>query len=364
MARIRSLKPDFFLNERLAKLPPHARLLFAGLWTHADREGRLEDRPARIKANLFPYEDGVDVDALLDVLNEPDPTGDEKPFILRYVVDGRRVVMVTEFGKHQKPHIRELPSTLPAPPPEAYFPGPKPGGGEQKRGLTQPEPGSAPTRAPPKPDQPGTQDKTSESQVAEIKPGSAPTQHLPGRAVYGLGSGLGSGSGSGLGDGLPKPASPAAQPEERAPDPGPVVEYLRREFPAVEEPDNAVRTWLESYPYVNVLEQLRSAKAQLVSNPGKKYEVIAAYLNKWLRSENQKNCQLAADREAHPEGSADDPPVQHPDHAATKRYLGDRAELDAQVEREREEGRRKGKASPAARALQQVTGHAKATGQK
>jgi hypothetical protein len=49
MPRTRQIKPGFFKNDELAELPIEARLLFAGLWTIADREGRLEDRPKKIK---------------------------------------------------------------------------------------------------------------------------------------------------------------------------------------------------------------------------------------------------------------------------------------------------------------------------
>ena len=62
--RARNLKPGFFKNEDLAELPFEGRLLFAGLWCLADREGRLEDRPKRIKAEIFAF-DSVDVDKLL-----------------------------------------------------------------------------------------------------------------------------------------------------------------------------------------------------------------------------------------------------------------------------------------------------------
>ena len=56
MARARNLKPSFFTNDKLAELHPLGRLLFAGLWTIADREGRLEDRPKRIKTDVsLPY---------------------------------------------------------------------------------------------------------------------------------------------------------------------------------------------------------------------------------------------------------------------------------------------------------------------
>lgn len=56
MARTRSIKPSFFSNDILAECEPMARLLFAGLWTLADRDGRLEYRPRRIKGALFPYD--------------------------------------------------------------------------------------------------------------------------------------------------------------------------------------------------------------------------------------------------------------------------------------------------------------------
>ena len=61
--RARNLKPGYFKNEGLADLPPLARILFAGLWGMADREGRLEDRPKRIKAEILPY-DNCDTDKL------------------------------------------------------------------------------------------------------------------------------------------------------------------------------------------------------------------------------------------------------------------------------------------------------------
>lgn len=50
MAGARNIKPGFFTNDVLAACDQLARLLFAGLWTVADRAGRLEDRPKRIKA--------------------------------------------------------------------------------------------------------------------------------------------------------------------------------------------------------------------------------------------------------------------------------------------------------------------------
>lgn len=107
MARTRLIKPGFFENEDLASLPCEARLLFAGLWTIADRSGRLEDRPARIRAKIFPY-DTFDVNALLDALSD-------KGFVMRYTVKGERFLSVLKFAAHQHPHVKEPASTIPAP---------------------------------------------------------------------------------------------------------------------------------------------------------------------------------------------------------------------------------------------------------
>jgi hypothetical protein len=107
--RARNIKPGFFKNEELSVKDPLARILFQGLWCMADREGRLEDRPARIKAEILPYDD-CNVDSLLNSL-----ASGEDPFILRYESDGRRFIQVIHFIKHQNPHWRENESTMPAP---------------------------------------------------------------------------------------------------------------------------------------------------------------------------------------------------------------------------------------------------------
>jgi hypothetical protein len=105
MARARNLKPGFFRNADLAELPFEARLLFAGLWTLADRDGRLEDKAKQIKIELFPA-DNVDCDALLDLICKT-------KMLERYEVDGVRYLQVVNFNKHQNPHRDEKPSTIP-----------------------------------------------------------------------------------------------------------------------------------------------------------------------------------------------------------------------------------------------------------
>lgn len=111
MARTRSIKPGFFDNDILGDLPPLTRLLFIGLWCIADREGRLEDRPRRIKKALLGYDD-VDsdgVDVMLQALHD-------NGFIYRYTIEDEHYIQVVNFSKHQNPHIKEKASEIPPPP--------------------------------------------------------------------------------------------------------------------------------------------------------------------------------------------------------------------------------------------------------
>ena len=107
MARLRTLKPEFFTHELLGELSPLHRLLYQGLWCYADREGRLEDRHRYLKTVILPY-DSCDVDAMLGDL-------EVKGFILRYIVGGRRLISIPAFVRHQKPHPKEAQSVLPGP---------------------------------------------------------------------------------------------------------------------------------------------------------------------------------------------------------------------------------------------------------
>lgn len=107
MARARSLKPGLFKNEVLGTADPLLTLLFESLWCLADKEGRLEDRPLRIKAETFPYRDGIDINGYLTDL-------ERLGFIRRYEVGGMRLIEIINFAKHQKPHHTEKESELPA----------------------------------------------------------------------------------------------------------------------------------------------------------------------------------------------------------------------------------------------------------
>lgn len=132
MPRIRYLKPEFFTDEDLAELSFQARLFYAGLWCHADKAGRLEDRPKYFKAVIFPY-DNMDVKKLIDALSVSKHNG--RPFIQRYSVDGDDFIQILRWDKHQKPHHTEKDSIFPPAPP--LNKGNGEGNGEYQEPLTE-----------------------------------------------------------------------------------------------------------------------------------------------------------------------------------------------------------------------------------
>ena len=67
MARIRTIKPEFFKSATVAGLPLAARLTFIGMWTEADDHGRLTADPVLLRAALWPRDERSTVDVEGDV---------------------------------------------------------------------------------------------------------------------------------------------------------------------------------------------------------------------------------------------------------------------------------------------------------
>jgi hypothetical protein len=111
VARIRTIKPDFFRHEALFEAEKKTglplRLAYAGLWTAADREGRFKWKPRELKLDCLPY-DEVDFAAVLDALHECGA-------VVRYTVDGGDYGHIPSWHKHQHINQREAQSTLPDP---------------------------------------------------------------------------------------------------------------------------------------------------------------------------------------------------------------------------------------------------------
>jgi hypothetical protein len=104
LARIRTIKPDFFTSEDIVALSPHARLLYIALWCEADREGRFGWRPGTFKLRYFPG-DSIDVEAIGNELIE-------RGLVVLY---GEGLAHIPTFADHQHVNPREAQSTLPRP---------------------------------------------------------------------------------------------------------------------------------------------------------------------------------------------------------------------------------------------------------
>jgi hypothetical protein len=104
VARIRTIKPEFFTSEDIVSLSPMARLLYIALWCEADREGRLEWKPNTFKFRYLPADD-CDVGELCDELIA-------RGLVVLY---GQGLAYIPKFSTHQHINPREAASNHPTP---------------------------------------------------------------------------------------------------------------------------------------------------------------------------------------------------------------------------------------------------------
>jgi hypothetical protein len=105
MARIRTIKPEFFTSEDIVGMTPLARILYIALWCEADKEGRLIWKPKTFKMRYLPAED-CNIDSLCaEILGGG-----------LAVLYGEGYAYIPQFTVHQHINPRETPSQLPEPP--------------------------------------------------------------------------------------------------------------------------------------------------------------------------------------------------------------------------------------------------------
>jgi Asp-tRNA(Asn)/Glu-tRNA(Gln) amidotransferase C subunit len=106
MARIRTIKPDFFSSEDITTLTPLSRLFYVSLWCESDKRGRFEYKPGTLKNRYFPA-DKADIPKLMDELLEAG-------LVRLYQPSGFPLLgWVVSFEKHQVINNRESESTFP-----------------------------------------------------------------------------------------------------------------------------------------------------------------------------------------------------------------------------------------------------------
>lgn len=125
MARIRSIKPELPLDEKLGRCSRDARLLFILLWTIADDHGRFRASPELLRGQLFPYDADVDDDMVAKWFKELEDSGR----VQSYEERSQRYGAVTNWAKHQRVDNAGR-SFFPAPPfAEAHGDSPQPAEG-------------------------------------------------------------------------------------------------------------------------------------------------------------------------------------------------------------------------------------------
>ena len=101
MARIRSIKPEFWTSEQIAECSPNVRLLFIGMWNFCDDYGVHPASEMRLKMEVFPS-DSFSKDDIRRMINELLANG----LLTEYEVDGTLYWWVTGWDKHQKPDCK------------------------------------------------------------------------------------------------------------------------------------------------------------------------------------------------------------------------------------------------------------------
>jgi hypothetical protein len=112
VARIRSVKPEFWDDQELAEqVSRDARLLYIGLWNLADEHGRLRGDSRFIRGRVFPYDDDLEIDDVTMLIAELVLAGK----VLPYRTDSGIYLFLPNLGKHQRLEGDKVASKLPDP---------------------------------------------------------------------------------------------------------------------------------------------------------------------------------------------------------------------------------------------------------
>lgn len=110
MARIRTIKPEFWVSEQIGNCSRNARLLFIGLWNFCDDRGVHPAKPRTLKAEVFPQDEDITSVDVADWAQDLLKAG----LIAEFEVTGERFWYVTGWLKHQR--IDKPSNKHPAPP--------------------------------------------------------------------------------------------------------------------------------------------------------------------------------------------------------------------------------------------------------
>jgi hypothetical protein len=104
MARIRTIKPEFFTSEDIVSLSPLARILYIAIWCESDKEGRMNWKPRTFKMRYMPADECSIDDLCAEIVGAG-----------LVVLYGDGLAYIPTFKTHQHINPRETDSILPSP---------------------------------------------------------------------------------------------------------------------------------------------------------------------------------------------------------------------------------------------------------
>ncbi len=109
MGKIRTIRPQFFQDERVGRVSPLARYLLVGALTLADDNGVFRGHPSFVKALVFAYDLDITIEKVEQLLRELQENG----FLLKSSYRGEQYYIIRTFSKHQKIDRRFVSEMIP-----------------------------------------------------------------------------------------------------------------------------------------------------------------------------------------------------------------------------------------------------------
>ncbi|TAL70491.1 MAG: hypothetical protein EPN82_02450 [Bacteroidetes bacterium] len=111
MARIRTIKPEHWKDEDIAKVSMQANLLYIALWNFADDSGCIRDDSDYLKSEIFAWRKDVKSHHVQTWLQELK----EKNFIIPFQFKNSDYLLIRTFNEHQridKPQVSKIPQDV------------------------------------------------------------------------------------------------------------------------------------------------------------------------------------------------------------------------------------------------------------
>ena len=99
MSRKRMVSPEFYTDEKILELPIPARLMFIGIWNHADDEGIIKYSPKQLKVQIYPADEEITLNTIIEYI--------ELMVKLKLLTKGTNIddsplLKITKWTDHQK----------------------------------------------------------------------------------------------------------------------------------------------------------------------------------------------------------------------------------------------------------------------